>query len=353
MSTNVQYNGHDIAANPAGAVSFPAAAVPPAAGAVGVSEYGLLIVEPADPMIGPDPSADRSRSADPDGSGDADTDPDADGADDDLDDGGSLDRESIEAGPGSGPGVPVDPPDEPRVFAPAAGRGGVRAPVVPAWMASRQAAAASVRWVVREAGYRAGFHGLRAPKYAGKAALFAPVGMLRLASRLVRWAMAEEGNWALRQAAANRGDVEQWLKLDARRQRQARWRWSLLLLLAVVAVPGVLVLVYGPVPVLWRAVAVAVGVLVLARAGRPADRPITDRVTHGQTYRKLTAELVRRALLSVQLSGITSAVAKDPNAISFPVEIHRDGPGHLAIVDLPYGVEAADVIGRASCRERV
>src|SRR5204862_1366614 len=47
-----------------------------------------------------------------------------------------------------------------------------------------------------------------------------------------------------------------------------------------------------------------------------------------------------------QLSGINSAVAKDPNAISFPVEIHRDGPGHLAIVDLPYGVEAADVIAR-------
>ncbi len=39
-------------------------------------------------------------------------------------------------------------------------------------------------------------------------------------------------------------------------------------------------------------------------------------------------------------------MAKDPGAISFPVEIHRDGPGHLAIVDLPYGVEAADVIAR-------
>jgi S-DNA-T family DNA segregation ATPase FtsK/SpoIIIE len=39
-------------------------------------------------------------------------------------------------------------------------------------------------------------------------------------------------------------------------------------------------------------------------------------------------------------------VAKDPNAISFPVEIHRDGPGYLAIVDLPYGVEAGDVIAR-------
>src|SRR6266567_8734108 len=78
----------------------------------------------------------------------------------------------------------------------------------------------------------------------------------------------------------------------------------------------------------------------------PADKKITDRVSQGKAYRKLTAELVRRALLSVQLSGINSAVAKDPNAITFPVEIHRDGPGHLAVVDLPYGVEAADVIAR-------
>ena len=48
----------------------------------------------------------------------------------------------------------------------------------------------------------------------------------------------------------------------------------------------------------------------------------------------------------MQLGAINSAVDKDANAISFPVEIHRDGPGHLAIVDLPYGVEAADVFAR-------
>jgi S-DNA-T family DNA segregation ATPase FtsK/SpoIIIE len=63
-------------------------------------------------------------------------------------------------------------------------------------------------------------------------------------------------------------------------------------------------------------------------------------------YRKLTAELVRRALTSLQMAAINSAVAKDPNAISFPNEIHRDGPGHLAVVDLPYGVEAVDVVAR-------
>ena len=109
---------------------------------------------------------------------------------------------------------------------------------------------------------------------------------------------------------------------------------------------GLAVLTFVPGLALWRLLVLAVLVAAAARAGRPADKPITDRVSQGKAYRKLTAELVRRALLSVQLSGINSAVAKDPNAITFPTEIHRDGPGHLAVVDLPYGVEAADVIAR-------
>ena len=42
---------------------------------------------------------------------------------------------------------------------------------------------------------------------------------------------------------------------------------------------------------------------MLARAGRPTDNPITDRVSEAPRYRKLTAELVRRALLSCGISG--------------------------------------------------
>ncbi|HET6479250.1 MAG TPA: FtsK/SpoIIIE domain-containing protein, partial [Actinoplanes sp.] len=84
----------------------------------------------------------------------------------------------------------------------------------------------------------------------------------------------------------------------------------------------------------------------LATRGRPADKPLTDRVSEGNRYRKLTAELVRRSLTSLQMAAINSAVSKDPKAITFPVDIHRDGPGHLAIVDLPYGVEASEVVAR-------
>ncbi|WP_239157466.1 cell division protein FtsK [Actinocatenispora thailandica] len=240
-------------------------------------------------------------------------------------------------------GRPVDPPDEPRTRS--AGKRD-RAPVVPVWLNSRANIRTSLVYGMKEARYRAGYHAIRSPKYAGKAIVYAPVGFVRTVHRLGSWAMAERHNWDLRQHAADRGDADTWMKLDARRQRQSRWRWTLVLSLGAIAAAGTSFLALGPVPTAGKWAALALAVPVLARLGRPADKPITDRVSAGKTYRKLTAELVRRALTSIQLSGINRAVAQDPGAISFPTEIHRDGPGHMAIVDLPYGVEASDVIAR-------
>ncbi|OHV44903.1 cell division protein FtsK [Pseudofrankia sp. BMG5.36] len=253
------------------------------------------------------------------------------------------DRESVAVEPAP-LGVPVDPSDETAV--PAGRVRPVRAPIVPAWLRSRVAVRTAARQTSRNVGYAAGFHALRAPKYALLTVWWAMVGGFRLVGRLLRWASAEEGNWALRQDAARRNDTAAWLQLDRARQRQSTTRWPILGISTVLVLVAYLVVWFGPWPSLVR-LAVLVGTVVgLARLGRPADRPILDRVTNGPAYRKLTAELVRRALTSIGLAGINSAVAKDPGAISFPVEIHRDGPGHLAIVDLPYGVEAAEVVAR-------
>jgi S-DNA-T family DNA segregation ATPase FtsK/SpoIIIE len=248
------------------------------------------------------------------------------------------DHESVIVTPPA-PGGPVDLPEEPLHGHQ------VRRPILPTWLRSRRDAGAAVRWTCSQAGYHAAFHTIRLPKYVGKVALYAPLGAGRIVGRLLRWATAEDGNLALRQAAATRDDPATWLRLDMQRQNQSRWRWTLL---AVITLAAVVALVVGwsaiPEPVVW--LTNVIGVLLAARAGRPGDKPITDRVSEARPYRKLTAELVRRALLSVQVGAINSAVAKDANAITFPVEIHRDGPGHLAIVDLPYGVEAADVCAR-------
>jgi S-DNA-T family DNA segregation ATPase FtsK/SpoIIIE len=240
-------------------------------------------------------------------------------------------------------GPPVDRSDEPG--APVR-RDRDRAPVVPVWLNSRANIRTSLIYGMKEARYRAGYHAIRTPQYAGKALVYAPVGVARTAHRLGSWAMAERHNWDLRQHAADHGDADTWMKLDARRQRQSRWRWTLVLSLGAIAAAGTAFLTLGPVPTAGKWAALALAVPILARLGRPADKPITDRVTAGKTYRKLTAELVRRALTSIQIGAINQAVAKDPSALSFPNDIHRDGPGQMALVDLPYGVEASDVIAR-------
>jgi S-DNA-T family DNA segregation ATPase FtsK/SpoIIIE len=219
-----------------------------------------------------------------------------------------------------------------------------RRPILADWARSWRGIRAAAKHQSKDAGYVAAYHGVRLPKYAAKTAVWAPVGLFRGIGRAVHWATAEEGNWDLRQAAAQRGEADVWLKLDARRQRQSVWRWWVLGFAALAVIAATVLLAFGP--VWWRWLALAAVVPLLATVGRPADKPLTDRVSEGTRYRKLTAELVRRALTSLQMAAINSAVAKDAKAISFTVDIHRDGPGHIAIVDLPYGVEASEVIAR-------
>ncbi|MER7500669.1 cell division protein FtsK [Nonomuraea pusilla] len=267
----------------------------------------------------------------------------ADDQETDRDEDEFFDRETI-AIEGTVLGPPVDPPDDDLPYR--SGRVRPRAPIIPATLRSWRSTRTVLVWAAKDAGYVVGYHAVRAPKYAAKAALYAPVGFFRATGKLLHWATAEEGNWALRQYAADRNDPETWLKLDRQRQRQSRWRWSVVAALAVTVLIGLLLFLLADIPAWGRFLAVAMAVPLLARAGRPTDKPITDRVSEGPRYRKLTAELVRRALLSCGISGINQAVSKDPNAISFPQEIHRDGPGHLALVDLPFGVEAADVVAR-------
>jgi S-DNA-T family DNA segregation ATPase FtsK/SpoIIIE len=274
----------------------------------------------------------RTRRANP-----AEADPRPDGIGDNETD----DAESVDDTPPAD-GGPVDAADD--VPADVLARQKDRRPILADWARSRRAFKAAVKHQTKDAGYVVAYHGVRLPKYAGKTALWAPIGFFRGIGRALHWATAEEGNWHLRQTAAQRGEADVWLKLDARRQRQSVWRWWLLAFAAIAVVVGLIVVLTGP--TWWRWVALAAVLPLLATAGRPADKPITDRVSEGNRYRKLTAELVRRALTSLQLAAINSAVAKDPKAIAFPVEIHRDGPGHLAIVDLPYGVEASEVVAR-------
>ncbi|MEU4455573.1 hypothetical protein AB0F44_29880 [Nocardioides sp. NPDC023903] len=219
---------------------------------------------------------------------------------------------------------------------------GERAPIIPPWLRSAEARKAAVRQAVSAAGYHTAFHAVRTPVYTVKTLGYSVVGCGRMTGRVTRWVRAEQGNYELRQKAAETNDAYTWQALNKIRERESRGRmWGLaiataatLIVVAILAVTGILA------PVLWAALAALI--VVTARAGRPADKPILGRVATGRRFTKLTGDLVRNSLVSLAVRGITA-----PEQIEFcHPGIHRDGPGWLARVNLPEGVTSVKVLER-------
>lgn len=87
----------------------------------------------------------------------------------------------------------------------------------------------------------------------------------------------------------------------------------------------------------WLALIVVVG--TLAFIGSSADRPLLDVPAVVPRVRKLSADIVQRAIVSTGL-------AKEPEDVVFPAPIVRDGPGWRAVIDLPHGVTVGQVVDR-------
>lgn len=73
-------------------------------------------------------------------------------------------------------------------------------------------------------------------------------------------------------------------------------------------------------------------------AAQDASLVVADE---SRTPVRLTAGMVWGALLGARIQGISSTAS-----LTFPQEITRDGPGWLALVDMPPGVIGTDVLGR-------
>jgi S-DNA-T family DNA segregation ATPase FtsK/SpoIIIE len=251
------------------------------------------------------------------------------------------DAESYETGPAA-LGGPVDPPDERRtLYADVVAATLLpRQPVVPAAWRNPSQRRQIVRYAAGAAGHATAFHAVRSPKYATKVLVWAPVGVLRGIWRVAHWTFDLE-SFSIRQHAASRNQVDDYLTLSRHRDaRVARRLWLTGPAAALLLIGVVLLVTVAP----WWAgwVALLAALPPLAWIGRPADRPITDRTTVGQRFTKLTAEQVRAALCSIGLTRI-----KEPGDVSFPPPgIHRDGPGWLARVNLPAGVEVTEVLER-------
>ena len=253
-------------------------------------------------------------------------------------DGIAADPSAGEVGVGEGTAVPVDSVEA--QTARPTGTAEAR-PVLPAWAKSRTALGAEAKRAARLALHRMAYHAVRGPLYAARVALYAPRGAFRLAAMWGRWCFDEEGR-PLRSATAARDDYDAYRKLVLVRDRHVRWRGLVSAVVGGAAGAGVLVALGAGGAWSWGLGAVAVA--VFGYAGRPSDRPLLDTAVVKTSLTPLTSDVVYRALTSLGIGGITTAVSKNPKAIGFVAPITRDGEGWRAEVDLPFGVTAAQIM---------
>ncbi|MER6825270.1 FtsK/SpoIIIE domain-containing protein [Streptosporangium sp. NPDC000563] len=239
-------------------------------------------------------------------------------------------------------GRPVDLPedvdgDSVAIYATVTGRDVTRQPILPAWARSRTDLAAAARWWAGTVAYRVAFHAWRSPVYGLRVIRWTPVGGGRLVGRTWQW-MTDAESRPLRRSMVIAKDSDAYLRLVKQRDQTVRRR-MVATAAGLAGLGGIGTASWVLLP--WWAQAMLYGGLTLglAQVGRPADKPLTSVAVSVTRYHRLTAERVREALCVLGITGM-----KDPKAITFPTEIHRDGPGQLARVNLPAGVEAVSVV---------
>lgn len=233
------------------------------------------------------------------------------------------------------PVVPVNPPPQP---APLPWRAGqpVRRPVIPVWLADAQQRRETGRWVAGYLWHTAKYHGLRSPWYLVLAAAHAPRGFGVLSMRVLRYVTDAEAR-PLAVSAVRRDALQDYLTVARVRSDRVRFR-RIGVTLGLIGLTGV-VIALGFSPWWVQLLAATVAILVLARIGRPADRPIVSTAVVIPQAPRLTDVTVTKALASVGIGEL-----RKPKAITFAEPISRDGPGWRAVVELPHGVTAGDVI---------
>jgi len=187
--------------------------------------------------------------------------------------------------------------------------------------------------------HRAAFHTVRLPSYTVSTVAYAPRGAWRVGSAAVSWVSVAEVK-SLMAAAVRKDDSETYLKLerDAAPKVHAR-RIALCAMTGIGAVGVGVGWFFAPQVVL---VVLVVTVLALGYAGRPVDRPMIGPAVVLPQQQKLTSEIVIRAL---QATGLP-ALNQKGTTVTFPSPIAMDGPGWLAVVDLPYGVTAGEIMDK-------
>ncbi|WP_327368686.1 cell division protein FtsK [Streptomyces sp. NBC_01217] len=274
------------------------------------------------------------------------------GADSENPGGSVLDFDKHRSG-GSRPSESADPDEVTEVDRPGGPsgpglmdrvRGAKRRPIVPAWAKSGREFKAAGKGVAAYAWHVAAYHAVRTPWYTLRLTLQVPRGAVRFVGDSLRWVVDAEGE-PLRQDAASREDVDDYLKLSRQRDRRVRWRTVVAVAASIVGSTTAFAM-YVLAPTWLLAISASAVSMALGRLGQPADDPVIHRAVEIPKATKLTSDIVLRALGSLGIPAINQAQSKGGDGFNFTAPITRDGPGWLAEGDLPYGVTVTDVVDR-------
>jgi len=225
-----------------------------------------------------------------------------------------------------------DPPDpQPVPVDPAVPPAELR-PVIPPQL-RRTLAASAARNL-----HRAKYHAFRSPWYLAAASLWAVVGLGRLGARHAGWWSVRDARRLEAELAAS-GDDKGWHKVHEQVRETARIRgWITLAGAVALLIAGSLLYHYGR---WWAWALLAIFVIpVLARIGRPADKPIIRPAVVTPRFRRLNADIVLRAYYAAGLGH-----QDKPNMqVTFGSPMSRDGEGSRVVVDLPYGLGLDDAM---------
>jgi S-DNA-T family DNA segregation ATPase FtsK/SpoIIIE len=220
---------------------------------------------------------------------------------------------------------------------------GTRRPIIPEqWHPEN--IRATLRQLAELHWHKSRYHGVRAPWYTVNWLWCAVVGVKRLIHQVGGWAFWPNG-WLLEHQAVAAGRTghkdamaahQEHFKTLARNTQIAGA--CLVFILAVVLVILVFVPRYGQ-------VAIAVVVFTaLVRHGRPVGKPIVKAAVVPERFQPPTPEIITRALGSLGIPGISAAIKAGP--LDFKTDVHRDGPGWGAVIDLPHGVTVTQVLDK-------
>lgn len=217
-----------------------------------------------------------------------------------------------------------------------------RAPVWAPWLRDAQARADVARYGRDFLLHRIKYHGIRLfTTYLGRALARTPRGVFRILRWAGRWVFDAEGSPA--RALAVGSDPALYDRMVGHRNdivlTRLRIAGAVLFLLLATAV-----YLWWFAPRLYLVGTVLATIYALGKVGSSRDKPLIGRAVISSEAPRLDSDVIVRALCSLGIPGIKQAVDKDPNAITFPSSIMRDGKGWRAEIVLPYGVEATEIV---------